>query len=800
MKKIWIVLVTLVLCIGMMLGGVETAMAGEYRSGVLPEGMTPVWVGGVQMQIGEFYKNETVNGRKMVRAIGTSNDYNAYVTETTTGYTLYINNLDVEGNPGGLNITGEGVVPRHQYAGIFSTADNLTIVVNGTNTVKGASVQGENVSGSEVSSFYKLSDGVFVYATDGEFTIKRAEGATEATLTATGGTSSEQSAGIYTSANMTIDNVEVVATGGDCSNNDQGKSIGIYCGKALTVGCDETNAEDKTNLKAEGGNVTASQGAESYAIESNILKLNSGKLNLGTDTATSGRVWCNIEEDDSKLYIANGMAAVYTEDNNGTQTICQIGQTSEYDYTAPEVQHWATKTSVNLKLEKVYNVKVTNGKITGSYQYKAVQGGTEMYIGDSTSTSGYFIAGRMVEIKTIDSIESNDGSTFIDWKIEPGVYRPEFSDNGKTIRFMMSETDLTLTALYGYKLEVEDGFIVDVDTKANKATEGIYPVGTEITIEASQPAEGMRCTGWEGIDGLNATVVDNSTKKIKFKMPNKDVSIKAKYGSIPVLTINDEGKVCNGNDYTFTFTLPEGVINPTAGYNVGETTGGQLTVTGPENGIYTVTVKEDCYKTGYENGETTIKVSIEAETSDGYEVTTSKDVTIVEHTGGTATCTDKAVCDTCHQEYGEKDTTKHVGGTEIKGTKAATCTEAGYTGDTYCKGCEAKLSDGKSIPATGHDMTKTEAKSATCTEEGNNEYWHCSNCDKYFADADGTTEIALADTVIAKLPVDNEPATTDSDQSSETGDDFNMTLLMALLIASCGGFTATTLYRRRHVK
>ena len=40
--------------------------------------------------------------------------------------------------------------------------------------------------------------------------------------------------------------------------------------------------------------------------------------------------------------------------------------------------------------------------------------------------------------------------------------------------------------------------------------------------------------------------------------------------------------------------------------------------------------------------------------------------------------------------------------TEIRNAKAATCTEDGYTGDTYCKSCGARIAKGTVIPATGH--------------------------------------------------------------------------------------------------
>ena len=55
---------------------------------------------------------------------------------------------------------------------------------------------------------------------------------------------------------------------------------------------------------------------------------------------------------------------------------------------------------------------------------------------------------------------------------------------------------------------------------------------------------------------------------------------------------------------------------------------------------------------------------------------------------------------------------KHTGGTEIKDAKDATCTENGYTGDTYCKDCEAKLESGKVIPAAGH-----KGGTATCKDK-----------------------------------------------------------------------------------
>ncbi len=71
---------------------------------------------------------------------------------------------------------------------------------------------------------------------------------------------------------------------------------------------------------------------------------------------------------------------------------------------------------------------------------------------------------------------------------------------------------------------------------------------------------------------------------------------------------------------------------------------------------------------------------------------------ISNHTGGKANCHAKAVCEICQLAYGEKNPANHDGGTELRNARAATYTSTGYTGDTYCKGCNTKLSSGTVIP------------------------------------------------------------------------------------------------------
>ena len=102
------------------------------------------------------------------------------------------------------------------------------------------------------------------------------------------------------------------------------------------------------------------------------------------------------------------------------------------------------------------------------------------------------------------------------------------------------------------------------------------------------------------------------------------------------------------------------------------------------------------------------------------------------HTGGTATCKDSAVCEVCHKPYGEKDAANHVGGTEVRGKKDATCTAASYTGDTYCKGCEALLSSGTAIPAAGEHTGGT----PTCLRRAK-----CEVCGERYGDIDRSNHI-----------------------------------------------------------
>ena len=120
---------------------------------------------------------------------------------------------------------------------------------------------------------------------------------------------------------------------------------------------------------------------------------------------------------------------------------------------------------------------------------------------------------------------------------------------------------------------------------------------------------------------------------------------------------------------------------------------------------------------------------------------------LTEHTGGKATCKDKAKCEVCGAEYGEFDANNHS------------------------------------------DLKHIDAKAATKDAEGNIEYWYCEGCGKYFSDKDGTKEIKKADTVTAKLK--------DDSKLPQTGDISNLALWIALLFISGGAAIGTTVVSRK---
>ena len=76
-----------------------------------------------------------------------------------------------------------------------------------------------------------------------------------------------------------------------------------------------------------------------------------------------------------------------------------------------------------------------------------------------------------------------------------------------------------------------------------------------------------------------------------------------------------------------------------------------------------------------------------------------------------------------------------------------TCTEHGYT-THKCSICNSIVKVYKDEVLKPHKLTHHALKAATCTEAGNIEYWQCSVCNKLFSDANATTEITDAASLV----------------------------------------------------
>ena len=96
-------------------------------------------------------------------------------------------------------------------------------------------------------------------------------------------------------------------------------------------------------------------------------------------------------------------------------------------------------------------------------------------------------------------------------------------------------------------------------------------------------------------------------------------------------------------------------------------------------------------------------------------------------TGGTATCTTKAVCEVCKVEYGEKNPNNHA--LEHRAAKAPTCTKPGWNAYEGCTRRGCGYTTYRAIPALKHDLVQHKAKAPTCTEIGWDAYEACSRCD-----------------------------------------------------------------------
>ncbi len=324
---------------------------------------------------------------------------------------------------------------------------------------------------------------------------------------------------------------------------------------------------------------------------------------------------------------------------------------------------------------------------------------------------------------------TREGYTFIGWDRE--------------IPETMPAENITLTARWKDS-EKPTGEIVIGTNKwhefLNKLTFGLFFKDTQtVTINAAD---------------------NSSTVFVSYLVTDRDLS-EAELGSLVYRAYDEPFLIEPNGEYIVYAMLVDESLNITylrsdritldnvqpviSGIEAGKTYCEAQTVTVDEKYIDTVTVN-GTKVTLDENGSFTLAPADGGQkiiATDKAGNTAEMTVTVNDgHTGGTATCTEKAVCEICGAEYGEPDPNNHTGL--------------------------------KHIPD----------KKATKDAEGNIEYWYCVGCGKYYSDVDATKEIAKADTVTAKLSDDTKPP--------KTGDTVNLMLLITLLFVSGGTVIGTT--------
>ena len=292
---------------------------------------------------------------------------------------------------------------------------------------------------------------------------------------------------------------------------------------------------------------------------------------------------------------------------------------------------------------------------------------------------------------------TKEGYTFIGW------YNGESEWN-----FADAVTEaLTLTAKWqvnqytitfkpengGQDIVIKQDYGTAITAPANPTKTGYTFVGWDKTIPSTMPAGNMTITAqWQ---------VNQYTITFKPENGGQDIVIKQDYGTAITAPANPTktGYTFAGWDKTIPTTMPAGDMTITAQWT--------------ENRVIVI-IRPDDSKDEPDPG---IVHRWGPWRSNGDGIHTRRctasgcfDQQNGKCYGGTPNCTQRASCILCGAKYGKTDPTRHA------------------------------------------SLEKLEAIAATAAANGRVECWHCTACDKYFADANGKTELTAENTVTEKVP------------------------------------------------
>ena len=419
-----------------------------------------------------------------------------------------------------------------------------------------------------------------------------------------------------------------------------------------------------------------------YAV---TLHPNGGTINSGNVTGYTYGVGATLPTADDMIYTGHTFKGWYDNENLTGSPVTAIGGTG-----TGNKEYWA-KWEIN---QYTITVKPENGKA------------------DITITQDY---GTNI---TVPADPTRDGYTFMGWDRE--------------IPTTMPAENITLKARWK-DIEKPTGEIVIGTNKwqefLNKITFGLFFKDTQtVTINAA----------------------DNSgTVFVSYLVTDQDLS-EAELQSLVFSGYEEPFHINPNGEYIVYAMLVDANLNITylrsdrvtldnvqpviTGIENGKTYCEAQTVTVDEKYVDTVTVngtevtldKNNSFTLSPADGEQRIIVTDRAGNTAEMTVTVNDG-----HTGGKATCTERAVCEVCGKAFGDLDGNHHA------------------------------------------NLKHIDAKAATKTAGGNIEYWYCEDCGKYFADAAATKEIKQADTVTAKL--------SGAAKSPQTGGDSGVVTVLLLI-------------------
>lgn len=356
----------------------------------------------------------------------------------------------------------------------------------------------------------------------------------------------------------------------------------------------------------------------------------------------------------------------------------------------------------------IFNGKVTNkndisdppeetsAKISGGTFNGGVIGAcTVTFLSDGEHTAPPQIRANAPAARPADP--TKEGHTFIGWY--NGEEKWNFAD--------AVATDLTLTA----KWQINQ-YTITFDTAGGSEVPSItQDYGTAITPPAAPTRTGYTFAGWD--------------REIPTAMPTENMTITARWQvnqyTITFKPENGGQDIVIKQDYGTAITAP---ANPTkTGY----------TFAGWDKAIPSTMPAEDMTITARWTENRVIVIIRPDDSKD------EPDPGIVHRWGpwrsnGDGTHTRRCTASGCFDQQNGKC----YGG-------IPNCTQR-----ASCILCGAKY--GKTDPTRHASLEKLEAIAATAAANGRVECWHCTACDKYFADANGKTELTAENTVTEKVP------------------------------------------------